>query len=71
MRHICNVPICGQNRLIQEDRIWEYFNYQGDRTWYEQFCFDGTQEIGGKTYHQWKLIKKISLTTDPDTEVAE
>ena len=61
----------GQNRLIQEDRIWEYFNYEGDHTWYEQFCFDGTQEIGGKTYHQWKLIKKISLTTDPDTEVAE
>ncbi|MDE6026888.1 MAG: hypothetical protein K2G23_02315 [Muribaculaceae bacterium] len=63
--------VTAQNKLIKEDRTWEYYNYKGNNMWLDQFCFDGTQEIEGKTYNQWKLLKRISWTTAPETAPVE
>ncbi|MDE7414656.1 MAG: hypothetical protein K2N05_12825 [Muribaculaceae bacterium] len=68
---IINFPLSAQNKLIVENRIWEYFNYKGEDRWYELYMFDGTCELNGKTYNQWKLIKRTDLPSSSDAAPME
>ena len=64
-----NLP--AQNKLIFENRIWEFFTYKGQECKIEQFCFDGTEQRYGKEYNKWKLIKKTEWTTSSQSEHVE
>lgn len=57
------LPTVAYNKLIQENRIWEYSTTSVSENYIQRFCFDGTEERSGKVYNVWKLMEKTIYPT--------
>ncbi len=68
---LLSTPILGANKLIQENRIWEYYTSTRETNYIEQFCFDGTETHYGKSYNVWKVIKKATIPNTQDSKSTE
>ena len=66
-----STTMSGENELIHENRVWEYYTSTRDQNYIEQFCFDGVEEHNGKEYHIWKIIKKSVFPMSQDSNSSE
>ena len=68
---LLSTPMLGSNKLIQENRVWEYYTSTRNENYIEQFCFDGIETLYGKSYNVWKIIRKTVFPNNQDSNPLE